>query len=182
MILPPPQNKYDRIAFFGPMASGKSYCANLLIEGRGYNKVSFAGKLKEIAADLFEVTGKDREGRRILQELGSLVREIQRDAWINYALKHIEDPTKKLVIDDLRYVNEAYALKQEGFIIVRAFVPESVRQERINNLYPDTDPTAFKHSSEVELWMIDADLYINSITLESATTGLLNLLDGVYDG
>lgn len=181
MILPPPENKYDRIAFFGPMASGKTFCAQYLTNHYGYQRVSFAAKLKEIAADLFDVTGKDNRGRRTLQNLGQSIREIDNYAWINYALKNA--PEGKLVIDDLRYFNESQVLKMEGFVIIRAWVPEQLRLDRCNTLYPDVNITETSaHSSETEMVNIQPDFYLDSRDSTTMTEQLDYIMSGAYDG
>ena len=51
------------IAFYGPMCSGKTYLAKFLVENYGYEKVGFADKLKEVAADLFGIDPNDLETR-----------------------------------------------------------------------------------------------------------------------
>ena len=178
MILPPPEKKYDRIAFFGPMASGKTFCARYLIDKYGYQRMSFAAKLKEVAADLLGVTGKDNEGRRALQMLGQSIREIKADAWIDYALKTA--PKGKLVVDDLRYQNEAQALRDEGFIIIRTWVPEEIREGRITLLYPNMESTAHQHSSETDMFNIKPDFYVDSWD-DMVVSQLDYILSGAYD-
>lgn len=160
--LAPPKNPYDRIAFYGPMGAGKSYCANYLAWERGYVPLSFAKKLKEIAADLFEVSGKDGADRLVLQQLGTKMREIDPDIWIKYVLSIAEKSGDPVVIDDLRYENEAEFLKQNGFKLIQVSTSTDIRRQRIARLYPNTPVDAFTHASEQEWLKIPSDAVVVS--------------------
>jgi dephospho-CoA kinase len=152
----------NRVAISGPMASGKSWVASLLVNQYGYRKIALADKLKEIAADLFEVKGKSSKERKILQELGNKIREIDPDIWVNYVVKKVgfED---NIVIDDVRYLNEARVLKENGFKLITITTPREVRLERIQKLYPDLDPKLMNHKSEKEYLHIESDIYLPSV-------------------
>jgi len=102
------------IAIAGKMASGKTTLANHLVE-RGYQKVSLAGKVKEIARDLFQMEEKDRP---LLQQIGMKMREIRPSVWIDYII-HLGEQHDNLVIDDVRFVNEARVLQEAGWIVIR---------------------------------------------------------------
>jgi hypothetical protein len=170
-------HRLDRIAFFGPMASGKTWCADYLVKEHGYIKISFAGKLKEIAADLFGVHGKDGADRLVLQQLGQKMREIRENVWIDYILKGLDnsytysydenDQIKcrpmRFVLDDLRYVNEADALRKAGFTLIIASAPDSIREQRLAMLYPNIDPASYYHDSEQEWKRIDPDATVYSV-------------------
>ncbi len=160
--LVPPINKTYRIAFYGPMCSGKTFAANYLVDHHGYQRVNFAGKLKELAANIFDVHGKDGEDRTVLQQLGQKMREIDTDIWVKLALEKIRYnyPDSRIVIDDLRYVNEAKALRANGFTIVRVHTDEDIRLNRIKKLYPNTPVGADQHSSEREWELITPDYIV----------------------
>lgn len=174
---------YQRIAFFGPMACGKTWCAKYLVENYGYNRVAFADKLKAVAYDLYGIQGKDGPNRAILQDLGGYIRKQDSDIWIKHALykaQHMEDsmPHRGLALDDLRYSNEAEVLKRNGFMLVKVECNEEVRQARIKHLYPDVTKDVQIHASELG-WMdmvpdavIHSDGYNTMVDLD-------NLLEGV---
>lgn len=153
-----PSYLFQRIAFLGPMACGKTWCANYLVENYGYNKLAFADKLKALAYDLYGIQSKDGPNRAILQELGGVdLRKHDPDVWIKHALyraQHLEETVKqcKLVLDDLRYPNEAKILEENGFVLVIAICDENLRQKRIKHLYPDYPESVQNHVSELG-WM-----------------------------
>lgn len=173
----------NKIAFFGPAASGKTWCADYIEAAYGYRKVGFAGKLKEIAFDLFDVHGKNGADRKILQDLGAGMREIKPDVWIDYVLKITNSISKEkswrnLVLDDLRYVNEADALRANGWALVKVVVPEEIRQWRLSTLYPDTPLSTYYHASEQEWERITPDFSVPSST-DKATESALDDLIGM---
>lgn len=164
----------NRIAFIGPMGSGKTWAAQYLVDNYGYKKLSFAGKLKQIAKEMFGVEGKDGNDRLILQGLGSDLRKYDEDVWVKYVMKLIHNAGldySKIVIDDTRYLNEAGILKENGFILVRLRVPLDELEARLVRLYPNRPATAFLHASETEQEGISADYII----LNSEDEGKLEL-------
>jgi hypothetical protein len=185
----------DRLAFFGPMCSGKTWAANYLVQNHAYVKFGFAKGVKDLAAKLFDVTGKDGNDRLILQKVGGSMREIDPEVWINLALKEIawfENvnqhvlpsgyvlgeplPVPKIVIDDLRYLNEAVALQENGFELVKVGTKPDVRTERITNLYPATAEAAHNSPSEQEWAHIVPDYTIRGNGYGEASEGIEALL------
>ena len=119
-----------RIAFAGKMQVGKTTSAEYLVRKYDFVKLSFAGKLKEIAKDLWpEQFECGQKPRKLLQDLGMKMREIDQDVWVKYLVRIVRSLPKEsnIVIDDLRFMNEYKALKNEGFFIVRVLrdVPPS---------------------------------------------------------
>jgi len=126
----------------GFKGSGKDTVGNYLVEEYGFERLSFAAKLKDSAAALFnidpilwEVWKNDPDARVVLSNrAGKIlnrttpisVREfLQRygteahrdifgqDFWIDYAVKGI-DPNKNYVFTDARFENELTRIKQLG--------------------------------------------------------------------
>lgn len=56
--------------------SGKDTVADYLVKQHGFVKVSFAGKIYEIARDLFNMTNKNRA---LLQSIGQKMRQIDEE-------------------------------------------------------------------------------------------------------
>lgn len=173
-----------RIAFYGPMCSGKTFLANYLVYTYGYTKVGFANKLKALAYELFDVSGKDGQDRIILQQLGVKMREIDSLVWIKHTLrniKYLEDNNKhtRIVVDDLRFKNEEHWLRKNGFILIRVESDENTRVARIATLYPNAAPEASGHASEQEWRGIKPDYIIKSndvtalVDLETLYTEIL---------
>jgi len=161
-----------RIALGGKMGSGKSSVADFLAKSFQFKQYSFASKLKEIASDLFEMEVKDRI---LLQMLGTRVREISLNAWVNYVMRHVNaDASLRVVIDDMRYINESEILRENGFILVKLDAPVSVRKKR--GVTGFNEKTA-AHPSEVELDAIDFDYTIDSsCTVDESYRKIMEIL------
>jgi hypothetical protein len=123
--------------------SGKDTAADYLVENHGYMKVSFSTPMKEamyrlnpritvnevqntalrIGVDIYGWEGlKDRSPdiRGLLQRFGTEIgREMfDENFWVDYALNSIPDGGKA-VISDVRYPNEADAIRQLGGKVYR---------------------------------------------------------------
>jgi hypothetical protein len=90
--------------------------------------MSFATKLKEIAADLFDAEFPEVHGvlpdrtREILQKLGTEVcRHIDPDVWVKYLVKKIKalPACSRIVVSDCRYINELNGIQELGGICWR---------------------------------------------------------------
>jgi len=149
-----------KVAICGRMASGKTTLANWFVD-QGYQKVSLAAKVKDIARDLFKMKNKDR---RLLQKIGMKMREIRPDVWIEYL---IGTDGNLLVVDDVRFVNEARSFKAAGWVLIRLNIDEDLQKKRLQRTYPDDWETHWNNrsdSSETEVDMIPADLIDIEIT------------------
>lgn len=135
-----------RIGIMGKMCAGKTTLANKLVE-RGYTRLAFADKVKEIAKELFGMTTKDRT---LLQAIGQNMRNIRHTVWIDYLMRVIESFSTSIVIDDVRYENEVIALKKAGFTIIYLDIDRHTQKERIRNLYehPEEHLRGLTHASE----------------------------------
>lgn len=101
----------------------------------GFEKVSFASPLKTMAKEAFGLDeyqvngdGKDEvtellDGhtpRELLIELGNLYRRYDSQYWVKAAMKYVqENSDRNFMVTDVRYVNEAEAIRNNGGIIVR---------------------------------------------------------------
>ena len=123
-----------KIAITGKMCSVKSTLANIIKEtNSNYIIYSFGQKVKDVAKDLFGMKEKDRS---LLTSIGTKMREIDSEVWINYVINQTKDKTH-CIIDDLRYQNEyEYLLKHDFKIIILTLSPE-IQIERIKKLYPE---------------------------------------------
>ena len=125
-----------KIAFTGPICSGKSTLSLYLKENYNFKILNFAGKVKYYCKELFNMNHKDRA---LLQDFANKCREIDPNVWVNLVRKDIlKNTTTHMVIDDLRYPNEYSMLKNAGFIIIRLDISESFQKERIVSTYPLT--------------------------------------------
>jgi hypothetical protein len=133
------------IALIGRARSGKDTVAARLVAS-GYTRVAFADPLKRALLDMnpyvptgYGVTvrlqaliadvGWDRakedyrEVRRLLQHTGQTVRAMDPDFWVRAAMKTINVTWSPVVVSDVRYPNEADALRAHGFRLVRIVRP-----------------------------------------------------------
>ena len=131
------------IGIAGWARSGKDTIADYLVEKKGYKKVSFSTPMKEamyrlnpritvnevvntplrVGVDVYDWEGlKERspDVRGLLQRFGTEVgREMfDENFWVDYALNSIPDG-EKAVIADVRYPNEADAIKALGGKVFR---------------------------------------------------------------
>lgn len=145
------------IGISGKKGSGKdtfaSLLANELLAKRGLKVTlkAFADKLKQCCAILsnqhewnfYSQDCKNKKAgflsmtnRELMQKFGDLTRQIDPDIWIKLALDINNVNTDVLIITDVRFKNEAKAIKDRGGILIRM---ESDRSEE------DT------HISEIDL-------------------------------
>lgn len=151
------------VAFMGKAGSGKTTAAEALVRV-GYERLSFAAPLKEIAVMLWgEAAAKDREK---LQRLGQFVRELDPDTWVNLMgvqIVNVQDLTgKPVVVDDLRFPNEHQMLKELGFTIIRIEAPRMLRRDRLRAIGKLQDESQLDDTSEMAL-----DDYPNDATIEN---------------
>ena len=127
------------IGLTGYAQHGKDTVANILVDVYGYTKLSFAEPLRQLAlrlnpyvlkdwpgiawrySDLLEHAGYELaktewpEVRRILQELGTGVRDILgEDVWVQAAEKAMLSVPGKVVFTDVRVPNEAAFIRRHS--------------------------------------------------------------------
>ena len=153
------------IAFTGAAGCGKSTASKVLYQ-KGYNLVKFAGALKGMLASI-GLTKDHLEGhlknqpcsllggqtpRFAMQTLGTeWGRNIMADDfWINlWKMQAMRLPF--VVVDDLRFPNEADAVRDLGGTIVRITRPLSLQN------------TDYAHASETDMASIIPDVTIENI-------------------
>jgi hypothetical protein len=170
------------LALMGKARSGKDTVAARLTVEHGYERVAFADPLKDMALSINPIVASDGIGpfrlkplvaaygwerakdeytevRRILQTVGQSIRSYDPDYWVNVAMRTITERTltkrAPVVVTDVRYPNEAEALRVRGFILVRV-----VRPGRPDALTP-AEQAASAHTSEVALddWTPDVLIF-----------------------
>lgn len=137
------------VGISGYKRSGKDAFANLLIKlYPGYAvRLAFADKLKAICQDLFELTDGQVHGsdthketvdhrwglssRQIMQRFGTEVaRSVHPDVWVRCLLRQAGDAEAAgallVVVPDVRFVNEADAIRERGGLIIRVTRPGCV--------------------------------------------------------
>ncbi len=124
-----------KIGIVGKMGSGKTTAANYICTiNNNFYKDSFANKLKEIACDLFNMKTKNR---KLLIDIGSKMREIDKNVWINYTLNNCSK-YEYAIIDDVRYLNEYFLLRSNNWKIIKLNISDDLQKKRLIQTYPDT--------------------------------------------
>ncbi|WAL73121.1 hypothetical protein OU787_17375 [Kitasatospora sp. YST-16] len=133
--------KYPHIALIGKARAGKDTIAERLVSRFQYTRLAFADPLKDMllrvdplvshSLRLSEVVGakgwevaKDEhpESRRLLQYFGQNLRDHDPDFWVRMLMEKVQTADRwglPVVVSDVRYPNEAAALRKAGFRLVR---------------------------------------------------------------
>jgi adenylate kinase family enzyme len=137
-------------AISGPIASGKTYTSKRLATIFDCNIYSFSTQLKQFTTILEkEYPQLDAGNRKLLQTAGQGLKSVLgSDIWVNATLKKIhsdelpadEDGMTFAIIDDLRFISEYDALKNDKkckWYFIYLGVPKLTLLERIKILYPE---------------------------------------------
>ncbi|TDC35725.1 hypothetical protein E1166_23280 [Micromonospora sp. KC213] len=138
----------------GRARAGKDTVAARLVERHGFQRYAFADALRRAAlvADpivipidtvngsrrLSEVVGEvgweaakeTREVRRTLQQFGIGIREIDPDFWVRVVMDSVKADVRPCVITDVRFPNEAEAVRAAGGTLVRVVRPGQDESDR----------------------------------------------------
>ena len=169
------------IAFAGQIGTGKSLCADYLCATHGYVRVKMAdplknmlraiglttahieGSLKEEPCDLLE----GKTPRWAMQSLGvewgreQIGQQFWANTWVKEVERHLTLGTP-VVADDLRYINEAQAVKAMGGVTVH------LKRGELKDV---------THSSELIDFKCDHTLNNN----EEEAIGLMGMLDRIVN-
>lgn len=149
-----------RIALCGYMGSGKTTVAKFLEEKYGFKRYSFASKLKEVLKELYGIDKNYPKFRETAQSFAGATLKIDPHVWIRFLVNRIDQENPwRCVVDDLRFVREAQALKQRGFIVVRLECSLSALEKRNVSGFCNT---TLKHPSEIEHTKIVSNHTLNS--------------------
>ena len=190
------------VGLTGRAGSGKSFVADQIEKAGKHYRHKFAYALRE---EIESVLGVDDapalwqkptspEVRWILQQYGTNYRRAQdpdywvkqtldavkrdRDRWAkSFSAAFLENfvPTAP-VFDDVRFPNEADAIRKEGGLLVRVLAPVEIRAERLGQI-PDEHPT------ETAMDDYPVDMHITSTKENLAFGGQLTriLVNATYD-
>lgn len=173
---------FPDIALAGKAGAGKSTAADLLVE-LGYEKRSFATGVRDAAAAIWG--DEARNDRDKLQKLGTdVARMIDLDCWCNLLVHRLQnergfgfDEKPPVVVDDLRFPNEYWALKSEGFVIVRVGAERNRRVDRLKANGKWQDEEQLEHVSETALDDLAADYFVaNDGTKDELYDELVNIV------
>lgn len=169
------------IGLTGYAQSGKDTVAKILVENYGYTRVAFADKIREflyetnpmydsfagepafvkekVDRDGWEVAKQSPHIRRLLQNSGVAARKIfGEDFWVNEVLKTI-DPADNIVITDVRFTNEAEAIK-----LISRFTGAESQVWRIKRIGVDA-VNAHVSESQMDDYPVD-QIFTNNASIE----------------
>lgn len=153
----------NKIMLNGRAGSGKDEFADYLVENYGFKKITFADGIYEIAYKYFGMTYKSR---KLLQEIGEKMREIDPLVWVNAAFKEAEKH-EKVVISDCRRANEYQIGLENNFLPIHIEAELDKRIERLekrDGFYPDL--SLLENESETGADGLDFITVDNNGTLE----------------
>ena len=189
------------VAIVGKMGAGKSSLANHLVDVHKYTRVANAGALKALAAmaygpidksETYRLTksgGYSRDGtvevsgREVLQGIGQIVKEFDRDFWLKAMMRDMEAKGNgPFVCDDTRFPFEADFLRERGWLIVKLDVPDEVRAERYERLYGRRPTQAeLSHPSETEVDLIKEDvLFKGEMPVSTMVDHLFEFMEDIH--
>ena len=161
-----------KVGICGKMASGKTTLAKGFIE-EGFEIVSMADGVKRVGREVFGMTMKDRH---LLQQIGMKMREIRPTVWLDLLMKQA-DEVENAVCDDIRFVNEATTLKENGWYLIKIDIDEELQKQRLMFTYPDHWESHWKNRhdpSEAEVDKIPLETFDLVLSAEEGKS-LFNL-------
>ncbi|MEU5974285.1 hypothetical protein [Streptomyces sp. NPDC047315] len=174
---------YRHVALIGAAGSGKDTVGARLVARYQFVRVAFADPVRTLALDLdpivstvpgmygpiplrlshvVRIEGWDQakqraEVRRTLQRVGQSLRDRDPEVWVRPALDKLSVADRwslPMVITDVRYRNEAHALRARGALLVRIVRPGDHDHQ--------ADQDARAHRSETELAGIPTDAVLTN--------------------
>ena len=144
------------VGIIGKMGSGKTTAANFLVEKHGFVKMGLADPIRSFVINEIGIKGKEDPLYRILaQEIGTdVVRKHKSKAWINNLCRRAEQETRPIIVDDIRFINEAEELSRRGWILVYLKCPYEIRVRRCKARDGHFDESTLNHPSETEVNLI----------------------------
>lgn len=173
------------IGIIGKYGSGKTTASNYIIQEYGYKRFSLADPLRWIVKELLGIEGKsDPRYRKMMQMIGTeWFRSIDDLVWVKYLLKRVKRSRSRAVCDDVRFVNEATILLDNGWLLLYLNCPDDTRRQRCLDRDGTFDESTVNHSSETQVDEIKeklkADMYLVQIDASKSIDGMCQDIDSV---
>jgi hypothetical protein len=170
------------------MGSGKSEAARRLIAQHGFWQGKFARALKDmlrtflryrgasselidrmIEGDLKEAPSRYLNGRTPRHAMQTLGTEwgrdcIHNDIWVDTEME-AQAKEKALVFDDVRFANEAGAIRAAGGIIVKVQRPSAItRSEHLSELMPFAVDCTLVNNESIDEWHATVDELVRDLS------------------
>lgn len=153
------------------------------------HKVAFGDALKKYAHMVFSDNTSDRKDRKLYQDFGQKMREIDPDVWVKAVNREVEmrrrfglrisyhssvaygktpEELEKLpnegmyapIITDLRQPNEYKYCKENGFYVIRVNASEDIRKHRMKQAGDKVSSVDLNHETESHIDTFEADYEI----------------------
>lgn len=158
-----------RIAFAGPMGSGKSYATRWLQKRYPQlwlQRVGFGDEVTRIVQELWHPPQPDRA---LTVEFATAMRGIDPAVWMKQLLARVDtNPAAHWVCDDLRQANEMAVLRDAGWVIVRLSVPEDVRAHRLQGMRAEDEAHAAYANQRAEQDVTNAEASAFDATVDTS--------------
>lgn len=183
------------IGVAGQLRNGKDMTSDYLAEKLEFKRAAFASNVKKIFCDTFGVDldfvekwktsaesppGFNMNVRQALQFIGDGFRKIKSDIWIDLVFRNNPE---KIVISDVRYVNELKKIKEKNGVNILIYRPGYLNQET-NDSEAQIRPFVEYFLNEGKEGRVDAEdkfslvdfFIINDGTLEDLYNKIDNLI------
>lgn len=165
---------FPNVLVAGKAGSGKDTVGDLLCQSYGYERVSFAGPLKEKARELWPDMDWTKKQRPLLQAFGAACRQIDPMTWVKLADRDANALNKMdipVVVTDCRHVNEYEYFTAREWMCIYLDCSYELRVKRLITRDGDCDLQSLQDASETALDDIDV-IHINN----ESTIAELNLM------
>jgi len=168
-----------KVAICGKMASGKTTVAQSL---DGFQVLSLAGEVKRVGRELFGMKIGEKN-RPLLQQIGMKMREIRESVWLDVLIRESNKQELygySVVCDDVRFVNEAKTLKENGWTLIKLVITDDLQKQRLQDTYGDDWEVHWNNrtdASETEVDAIPLDLFDLIIPASNDGSTVKSVLD-----
>lgn len=153
-----------KVAICGRIRSGKDTVGELLVIKYGFTRFAYGDGIKQLIGDLFPDELAKGKPRKLLQDVGQKMREVDPDIWVRRVEREVlASGASKVVITDLRQPNEYEALRKSGYFIIKLKVDDMTQLERVERAGDKYNDKDFLHDTEshVDGFEAHATIYNN---------------------
>lgn len=164
------------IGLIGKLGSGKTTAAKHIATEYCYKRYSLAAPMREIVRIVYPYLDKrDPRYRQLMQKLGTdWFRAYDEDVWVNVLLSRTSLETHPVVVDDVRFPNEARILRDRGWQLIYINASDEVRKQRCIDRDGHWDESVLSHPSETQIeeaakyahHVVNGDLELNEFLEE----------------
>lgn len=184
-------NNSIKIGLVGKMRSGKNTVGDYLTSNYTCHQYAFADGITHAITNYFPTAFDGGKPRRHYQFIGQAFRQLDENVWIDYMLKQMRENTlllkemtntiPNIVVTDVRQLNEATRLSDEGFVIIKVVCPEEIRRLRIAKLGDVMTEEQLNHDTEKQVDLVIPDYeIINDGTIDELYKKIDDIVRGEY--